>query len=136
MTRLWRLLPVSLLLLLLAFSLAPLAAQAGQKAEVRWLQWKTTEVGEKLMNELKATFEKAHPDITLTLVDSPFTGFHDKAITLFQAQKLADVLMVQVDWVAEFADLDMLEPLDAWIAKEPKAYMDDIVPTFHQKWQG
>ena len=106
------------------------------KAEVRWLQWKTTEVGEKLMSELKAAFEKEHPDITLTLVDSPFTGFHDKAITLFQAQKLADVLMVQVDWVAEYAELGMLEPLDPWIAKEPKEFMDNIFPTFHKKWQG
>ena len=136
MTRMPRFLPLLILLLAVTVAFALPAAQAGQKAEVRWLQWKTTEVGEPLMNELKAAFEKEHPDITLTLVDSPFTGFHDKAITLFQAQKLADVLMVQVDWVAEFADLGMLEPLDAWLAKEPKAYMDDIVPTFHQKWQG
>ena len=118
-----------------ALALAP-AVQAGQKAEVKWSQWKTTEVGEKLMNELKAAFEKEHPDITLTLVDSPFTGFHDKAITLFQAQKLPDVLLVQVDWVAEFADLGMLESLDLWLAKEPKEYMDNIPTTFQQKWQG
>jgi len=110
--------------------------QAGQKAEVRWLQWKTTEVGEKHMNDLKAAFEKEHPDITLTLVDSPFTGFHDKAITLFQAQRLADVLMVQVDWVAEYAELGMLEALDPWIAKEPSEYMSNISAAFRQKWQG
>ena len=46
--------------------------------EVRWSQWKTTEVGEKFMAEFKAAFEKDNPDITLTLVDSPFTGFHGK----------------------------------------------------------
>jgi multiple sugar transport system substrate-binding protein len=105
-------------------------------AEVRWLQWKTSEVGDKHMADLKAAFEKAHPEARLTLVDSPFQGFHDKAITLFQAQKLADVLMVQVDWVAEFADLGMLQPLDEWLAREPKGYMDNIFPTFHKKWLG
>ena len=104
--------------------------------EVRWSQWKTTEVGEKFMAEFKAAFEKDNPDITLTLVDSPFTGFHDKAVVLFQAKKLPDVLLVQVDWVAEFADLGMLEPLDDWIAKEPPAFYDNIPPTFHQKWRG
>ena len=88
------------------------------------------------MAELKAAFEKDNPDITLTLVDSPFAGFHDKAVVLFQAKKLPDVLLVQVDWVAEFADLGMLEPLDDWIAKEPKAFMDNIPVTFHQKWRG
>ncbi|HEX7511806.1 MAG TPA: sugar ABC transporter substrate-binding protein [Candidatus Methylomirabilis sp.] len=115
----------------------PDAVQAGQaKAEVRWLQWKTTEVGEKLMNEVKAAFEKDNPDVALTLVDSPFLGFHDKVITLFQAQILADVVMAQVDWPVEYAELGILEPLDAYIAKEPKAFMDNIFPTFHKKWRG
>ena len=108
MSRVARILTVLALAVAVVVAFAP-ASQAGQKAEVRWFQWKTTEVGEKLMNELKAAFEKEHPDITLTLVDNPFQGFHDKALTLFQAQKLADVLMVQVDWVAEYADLGMLE---------------------------
>ena len=136
MTRAGRSLHVAVVALVVIVTLAPLAAQAAQKAEVRWLQWKTAEVGEKLMNEIKAAFEKDNPDITLTLLDSPFDGFHDKAITLFQAQKLADVLMIQVDWVAEYADLGMLEPLDPWLAKEPKEYMDNIATPFHQKWQG
>jgi ABC-type glycerol-3-phosphate transport system substrate-binding protein len=111
--------------------------QAGQaKTEVRWFQWKTTEVGEKLMNEVKAAFEKDNPDVTLTLVDSPFLGFHDKVINLFQANVLADVVMAQVDWPVEYAELGILEPLDAFIAKEPKPFMDNIFPTFHKKWRG
>ena len=115
----------------------PVDAQAGAgKAEVRWFQWKTTEVGDKLMNEVKAAFEKDNPDVTLTLVDNPFLGFHDKVINLFQAQKLADVVMAQVDWPVEFAELGILEPLDAFIAKEPKPFMDNIFPTFHKKWRG
>ena len=135
MSRMIRMVAVMILAAAVLVAMAPAGASAA-KAEVRWSQWKTTEVGEKLMNELKAAFEKENPDITLTLVDSPFTGFHDKAVTLFQAQKLADVLLVQVDWVAEFADLGMLEPLDPWLAKEPKEYMDNIPTTFQQKWQG
>src|SRR5438067_3712207 len=123
---------------LCVFGVAALACTSatGAPTEVRWSQWKTTEVGEKFMAEFKAAFEKDNPDITLTLVDSPFAGFHDKAVVLFQAKKLPDVLLVQVDWVAEFADLGMLEPLDDWIAKEPPAFYDNIPATFHQKWRG
>ncbi|HSB68224.1 MAG TPA: ABC transporter substrate-binding protein [Candidatus Methylomirabilis sp.] len=135
MLRCVRILGVAVIALAVALAWAPTGASAA-KAEVRWLQWKTTEVGEKLMNELKTAFEKEHPDITLTLVDSPFTGFHDKAITLFQAQKLADILMVQVDWVAEYADLGMLEPLDGWLLKEPKEFLANIPAAFQQKWRG
>jgi len=106
-------------------------------ATVRWAQWKTTEVGEKFMNELKAAFEKDNPGITLELVDSPFQGFHDKAVVQYQAKKLADVLLVQVDWVAEFADLGMLTPLDGWIgAEKDPAYMAGIPETFRTKWRG
>lgn len=125
--------------MLAAVSLATLLALPGlaaAKTEVKWSQWKTTEVGEKFMTELKAAFEKDNPDIELTFIDSPFTGFHDKAIVQFQAKKLPDVLLVQVDWVAEFADLGILQPLDAWIAKEDAAYMGGIAKTFQTKWKG
>ena len=105
-------------------------------ATVRWSQWKTTEVGEKFMNELKAAFEKDNPGITLELVDSPFNGFHDKAVVLYQAKKLTDVLLVQVDWVAEFADLGMITPLDGFIAKEDPSFMANIPQTFHTTWKG
>jgi multiple sugar transport system substrate-binding protein len=121
---------------LCALAVAASASVSAAPTEVRWAQWKATEVGPKMMAELKAAFEKENPDITLTAVDSPFTGFHDKAVVLYQAKKLPDVLLVQVDWVAEFADLGMLEPLDDWIAKEPKLFMENIPVTFHQKWRG
>ncbi|TCR64043.1 ABC transporter substrate-binding protein [Bosea sp. BK604] len=130
----------SSLLKLAALALAsvvslPVLAQAQQR-EVRWGQWKGTEVGEKFMAEFKAAFEKDHPDIKLVPVDSPFTGFHDRAVVLHQAKKLPDVLLVQVDWVAEFADLGMIEPIDERIAKEPKEFFANIPVTFHQQWKG
>src|SRR5918997_1240110 len=120
----------------LASALGLSAPSLAQQKEVRWGQWKGTEVGEKFMAEFKAAFEKDHPDIKLVPVDSPFTGFHDRAIVLHQAKKLPDVLLAQVDWIAEFADLGMLEPLDERIAKEPKDFFDNIPATFHQKWRG
>ncbi|WP_460452426.1 ABC transporter substrate-binding protein [Alsobacter sp. SYSU BS001988] len=109
---------------------------AAQDKEVRWGQWKGTEVGEKFMSELKAAFEKDNPGIKLVPVDGPFTGFHDRAIVQHQAKKLPDVLMVQVDWVAEFADLGMIDAIDDRIAKEPKEFWDNIPKTFHQTWRG
>jgi multiple sugar transport system substrate-binding protein len=130
--------PKRSVLTLAALSLAAAVSlpNIADAATVRWSQWKTTEVGEKFMNEFKAAFEKDNPGITLELVDSPFQGFHDKAIIQFQAKKLPDVLLVQVDWVAEFADLGMLTPLDPWLAKEEPSYMGNIGKSFHTKWRG
>jgi ABC-type glycerol-3-phosphate transport system substrate-binding protein len=119
-----------------ALATALLMPAFADAATVRWSQWKTTEVGEKFMAEFKEAFEKDNPGITLELVDSPFQGFHDKAIVQFQAKKLPDVLLVQVDWVAEFADLGLLSPLDDLISMEDKAYMAGIPKTFQTKWKG
>lgn len=117
---------------------AALAAGTGaaQAQEVRWSQWKTTEVGDKFMQEVKAAFEKDNPGVKLTLLDSPFQGFRDRTLVQHQAKRLPDVLMVQVDWIAEFADLGMIEPLDGFIAKEPASFFAGIPTTFHQKWKG
>src|SRR5205085_9574102 len=84
---------------LVLYSTSTLAA-----TEVRWSQWKTTEGGDKFMAAFKAAFVKDNPDITLTLVDSPCTGFYDRAAVRFQAKQLPYELRVQVDWVVEAAD--------------------------------
>jgi ABC-type glycerol-3-phosphate transport system substrate-binding protein len=115
---------------------AGFSSLAEAQVEIRWSQWKTTEVGEAFMTQVKAAFEKDNPGFKLTLIDSPFTGFRDRALAQHQAKRLPDVLMVQVDWIAEFADLGMIEALDAMIAKEPKSFFDGIPTTFHQKWRG
>ncbi|MCC7284285.1 MAG: ABC transporter substrate-binding protein [Acetobacteraceae bacterium] len=107
-----------------------------QRRTVRWGQWKGTEVGEKFMAELKAAFEADNPGIELVMIDAPFTGFHDRALVLHQAKRGPDVLLAQVDWVAEFADLGVIEPLDQRIAGEPAAFFANIPTTFHQKWRG
>jgi ABC-type glycerol-3-phosphate transport system substrate-binding protein len=119
---------LTLAAMMLASTLGLSLPAAAQQKEVRWGQWKGTEVGEKFMAEVTAAFEKDHPEIKLVAVDSPFTGFHDRAIVQQQAKKLPDVLMIQVDWVAEFADLGLIEPLDERITKEPKEFFDNILP--------
>jgi multiple sugar transport system substrate-binding protein len=109
---------------------------AAQQTQVRWGQWKGTEVGIDFMTEVEEAFEADHPEIDLVIVDSPFQGFHDRAIVLHQANQLPDVLMAQVDWVAEFADLGLIAPLDDFIANEPEEFMGNIPETFHTKWRG
>jgi ABC-type glycerol-3-phosphate transport system substrate-binding protein len=128
--------PSARLLALTVATAFVLPALAQAQTEVRWAQWKGTEVGQEFMAELEAAFEAAHPDIDLVAVDSPFTGFHDRALVLHQAGQLPDVLMIQVDWVAEFADLGMIEPLDERIAAEPPEFFANIPETFHTTWRG
>ncbi|WP_158084206.1 ABC transporter substrate-binding protein [Marispirochaeta aestuarii] len=111
-------------------------ATADGKTEIRWMQWKTTEVGQEVMDELKAEFEKANPDFTLTLVDHPFNGFHDKVVTLAQAQQLPEVILVQVDWVGEFAQSKIITTLDPLVAEEPANFLDQYYDAFKMQVEG
>ena len=58
MSRLIRMFAVMILAVAALVAMVPAGASAA-KAEGRWSQWKTTEVGEKLMNELKAADRKS-----------------------------------------------------------------------------
>ncbi len=106
------------------------------KTEVRWMQWKTAEVGQEVMNKLKADFEKDNPDVMLTFVDHPFNGFHDKVVTLAQAKMLPDVVLVQVDWVGEFAQSGIITSIDPLVAKEPAAFLDQYFDAFKMQVKG
>ena len=76
-----------LLALAVATATALPAMAEAQQTEVRWGQWKGTEVGAEFMAELESAFEADHPEVDLVLVDSPFTGFHDRAIATFVTER-------------------------------------------------
>lgn len=111
-------------------------AFAAKKTVIKFSQWKGPEVGQELMMKMKKAFEAKHPDIELEIIDVPFQQFHDKAVTQFRAGNLPDVLLSQVDWIGEFADLGMIAELDQFVAKEAPDFMDQYVDAFHQKYKG
>ena len=111
------------------------AAPAG-KTEIRWMQWKTAEVGQGIIDNLKAGFEKAYPEYTLTSVDSPFNGFYDKLVTQAQARNLPEIIMVQVDWIGAFAQQNIIQPIDPLVAKEPSNFLDQYYDAFKQEVGG
>lgn len=133
---------VTLIVVLTILSVGSVWAGGGKesatpgKTEIRWMQWKTTEVGQEVMNKLKTEFEKTNPDFTLTFVDHPFNGFHDKVVTLAQAKQLPEVVLVQVDWVGEFAQAGIITSFDPMIAKEPAGFLDQYYDAFKMKVAG
>jgi ABC-type glycerol-3-phosphate transport system substrate-binding protein len=106
------------------------------KTEVRWMQWKTAEVGQETMTALKTEFEKANPDVTVTYIDHPFNGFHDKVVTLAQAKQLPEIILVQVDWVGAFAISNIITSLDPLIGKESASFLDQYYDAFKMQVNG
>ena len=77
----------------------PTLALAQQK-EVRWGQWKGTEVGEKFMGELKAAFDAAGVDLDKPLVTTCGSGM-TATVVAFGAHLLGkdDVAVYDGSWL-------------------------------------
>ncbi len=89
--------------------------------------WAMGREGE-VVAELLPEFERRHPDIRVRLQQLPWTAVHEKLLTAFAGDALPDVGQLGNSWVAEFAALDALEPLDARVASSSVVARDDYFP--------
>ncbi|QNH27070.1 sugar ABC transporter substrate-binding protein [Xanthomonas theicola] len=117
-------------------SLAALAAALGgcarapQGQVVRfWAMGREAEV----VAELIPQFEKEHPGIHVDIQNIPWTAAHEKLLTAFAADGLPDVCQLGNTWIPEFAALDTLQPLQAYVDRstvvDPKDYFAGIWDT-------
>lgn len=67
----------------------------------------------EVVAELLEDFEREHPGIRVDLQQVPWTAAHEKLLTAFAADGLPDVCQLGNTWIAEFAALDTLEPVQA-----------------------
>ncbi|RZA20312.1 MAG: extracellular solute-binding protein [Lysobacteraceae bacterium] len=110
---------IALLLLLCAC-----ARQADDGREVVrfWAMGYEGEVVARLIPE----FERRNPGIRVDLQQLPWTAAHEKLLTAFAGDALPDVVPLGNTWIAEFATLGALEPLDARIAASPGFAREDF----------
>ncbi|WP_050179729.1 ABC transporter substrate-binding protein [Domibacillus robiginosus] len=106
------------------------------KTQVRWMQHWVNEQGPDKINEVKAAFEKKHPDIELIIEDIPFAQEHDKLLSLDLAGMPPDVITASGAWVTEFADAGIIDPIDQYIEDLPEDYQAAIEGPMTQPWKG
>jgi multiple sugar transport system substrate-binding protein len=89
--------------------------------------WAMGQEGEALARMLP-DFERTHPRIDVRLQQLPWTAAHEKLLTAFAGDALPDVVPIGNTWIAEFAQLGALEPLDARVAATPSLPRADYFP--------
>lgn len=98
-------------------SLVLVCAACGDKApqagELRI--WAMGKEGEHLAALLQE-FSTRYPDQPVRLQRIPWSAAHEKLLTAFVAGTLPDVVQLGNTWIAEFAAIGALEPLDSWLA--------------------
>lgn len=100
---------------LVLVALAGCARDDGRQVVQFWAMGQEGEAVARMLPE----FERRHPGIEVRLQQLPWTAAHEKLLTAFAGDALPDVVPLGNTWIAEFAALDALEPLDARIAAHP-----------------
>ena len=70
-------------------------------------------------SKLIAEFNATHPNIKVEWENVPQKDVRTKFITAYQVGEGPDTFGMSENWVAEFAAMNMLEPLDGYISKWP-----------------
>jgi multiple sugar transport system substrate-binding protein len=114
------------LLAAIAAALAACSATPVEKREVVrfWAMGYEGEVVAQLLPE----FERRNPGIHVELQQQPWTAAHEKLLTAFAGDSLPDVSAIGNTWVAEFATLGSLQPMDARVAAAPELAPADWFP--------
>ena len=77
----------------------------------------------EVVQELVRDFEREHPGVHVQVQQIPWTAAHEKLLTSHVGRATPDVAQLGNTWIAEFAALQALEPLDPWLA-----HSDEVRP--------
>jgi multiple sugar transport system substrate-binding protein len=95
-------------------------AATGEVVEIKWLEWWQT-VWLENQKQLIADFEATHPNIKVTIVDTPWNGMPEKLqAAAAGGGETYDVLGMEGEWIASLNKQGYLENLDPWLEKEPE----------------
>lgn len=89
-----------------------LTACSDQTSETELTLWAMGREGQAVQ-ALTADFERLHPDIRVRVQQIPWSAAHEKLLTAFVGDVMPDIFQLGSTWVAEFAALNAMQPMDA-----------------------
>lgn len=96
--------------------------------KVKLTYW-SREYNEKDAKKYAAEFMALHPEYEITVEGLPFTGLYEKLNTALTGGKSADIISCALYWIAAFAELGFLHPIDkVWERDISKKDRDDYFP--------
>jgi len=104
------------LLALCAFAAACGSGASGQDRTVTLKFWGLGREGE-VVASLIPDFEREFPDIRVQVQQIPWTAAHEKLLTAHVGGSTPDVAQLGNTWIAEFAAINAIQPLDSLIAQ-------------------
>lgn len=91
---------------------------------VFWAMGREAEVVSGLIED----FERENPQIEVDVQQIPWTAAHEKLLTAFAADSQPDLCQLGNTWIPEFAALETLEPLQAYVDASGAVEQGDYFP--------
>lgn len=101
------------------------ASRSDERVTLRF--WGMGREGE-VVADLLPEFERENPGIRVVVQQIPWSAAHEKLLTAHVGRSTPDVSQLGNTWVAEFAALRALEPLDERLAHSPTLRREDFFP--------
>jgi multiple sugar transport system substrate-binding protein len=89
-----------------------------------WAMGREGEVVRELLDE----FERTHPGIRVEVQQMPWTSAQEKLLTAFAGDVTPDLCQLGNTWIAQFAAIGALAPLEAYVARAGAVPADDYFP--------
>jgi multiple sugar transport system substrate-binding protein len=89
--------------------------------------WAMGREGE-VVQELTRDFEREHPGVRVIVQQIPWGAAHEKLLTAYVGGATPDVCMLGNTWIAEFAALRAIEPLDSRVGRAGGIAAADYFP--------
>jgi len=106
-----------------------------QPITLTWIEWMSSESGKGVVESAVELYEKQNPGTKIEMISLSYTPIHDKVINLFMAKRAPDVIQMVPRWVAEFADMGIVAPLDTFLSKEGTEYNKNLAPATLIPWK-
>ena len=117
--------PARIAVLLAGVAALLLAGCSASSQHVTTLEFWTVGPEGEAFAQLLPEFEQANPDIEVRVQRIPLTAAHEKLLTAYAGDSLPDVVQIGNTWIAEFAALHALVPLQSRVAPSKVIHADD-----------
>ena len=118
-------LPVRIVALLAGFAALLLAGCSASAQQGTTLEFWTIGREGEAVAQLLPEFEQVHPGIHVRVQQIPLTAAHEKLLTAYAGDSLPDLTQIGNTWIAEFAALHALVPLQPRVAQSTQIRADD-----------
>ena len=99
------------------------------RTNLEFIQWWEPEMPAAFLRRIMDDFEKANPDIKVTLVSGPYATTHDQIVVGAASGTLSDVVGLDGAWVNGLAKQGAIAPMDGLMdkAKYDRSQIADII---------